>query len=164
MSRSDKELILGRFLQSIASEFDDILIDTPPSAGLLTLNALCAADSVLIPVQPEFFSLEGIVKIRETIETVRSRWNSRLRILGVLPTQVSNRRSLTGEVLEALKNELGSLLFDSIIHDNSAVTESSGHGQSVLDYDRSSRGAKDYMSASAEYLIRLQSNQSGCPT
>jgi chromosome partitioning protein len=115
----------------------------------------------LIPVQPEFFSLEGIVKIRETIETVRSRWNSRLEILGVLPTQVSHRRSLTGEVLEALRNELGELLFDSVIHDNSAVTESSGHGQSVLEYDRSSRGAKDYISASEEYMTRTLSSPTG---
>ncbi len=155
LSRSDKELILARFLQSLADEFDDILIDTPPSVGLLTLNALCASDAVLIPVQPEFFSLEGIVKIRETIETVRSRWNAKIEILGVLPTQVSNRRTLTAEVLEALKNELGDLLFDQAIHDNSAVTESSGHGKSVLDYDRSSRGAKDYLNAAQEYLSRL---------
>jgi len=156
LSRSDKELILSRFLQSLAEQYDDILIDTPPSVGLLTLNALCASDAVLIPVQPEFFSLEGIVKIRETIETVRGRWNSKLGILGVLPTQVSNRRTLTGEVLEALKNELGDLLFSQSIHDNSAVTESSGHGKSVLDYDRSSRGAKDYINAAHEYLKRLQ--------
>ena len=155
LSRSDKELILARFLQSLADEFDDILIDTPPSVGLLTLNALCASDAVLIPVQPEFFSLEGIVKIRETIETVRSRWNAKIEILGVLPTQVSNRRTLTAEVLEALKNELGDLLFDQAIHDNSSVTESSGHGKSVLDYDRSSRGAKDYLNAAQEYLSRL---------
>jgi chromosome partitioning protein len=160
MSRSDKEGILGRFLRSIASDFDDILIDTPPSVGLLTLNALCASDSVLIPVQPEFFSLEGIVKIRETIENVRSRWNSELSILGILPTQVSHRRSLTAEVLDALRNELGDLLFDSMIHDNSAVTESSGHATSVIDYDRGSRGAKDYLAAGEEYIRRTLSASS----
>jgi chromosome partitioning protein len=159
-SRADKEAILARFLQSIAHLFDDIIIDTPPSVGLLTLNALCASHFVLIPVQPEYFSLEGIVKIRETIGMVRDRWNQSIEILGVLPTQVSLRRTLTHDVLDALKNELGDLLFDSKIHDNAAVTESSGHARSVLDYDRSSRGAKDYIVASQEYLKRLNAKES----
>ena len=153
--RADKEAILSRFLSTLTSKFDDIIIDTPPSVGLLTLNAMCASDFVLIPVQPEFFSLEGIVKIRETIVHVRERWNPRLEILGVLPTQVSLRRSLTQDVLDALKTELGELLFDSRIHDNAAVTESSGHAQSVIAYDKSSRGAKDYITAGREYLDRL---------
>ncbi len=109
---------------------------------------------MIIPVQPEFFSLEGIVKIRESIEDVRGRWNSSLEILGVLPTQVSSRRKLTEEVLQALKTELGPILFKSQIHDNSAVTESSGHAQSVIEYDPSSRGAQDYLAAARELLQR----------
>jgi chromosome partitioning protein len=153
-SRSDREVILSRFLEYVRPSYDFILIDTPPSLNLLTLNALCASDHVLIPVQPEFFSLEGIVKIREAIEDVRKRWNEKLTILGILPTQVAARRKLTQEVLDALRVEMGGLLFDACIHENAAVTESSGHAQAVIDYDRASRGAKDYLAATEELMSK----------
>jgi len=153
-SRSDREQVLARFLETAAESYDFVLIDTPPSSNLLTLNALVASDRLLVPVQAEFFSLEGIVKIRQSIEEVRSRWNPRLAIMGVLLTQLSSRRKLSQDVIEALKGELGSLLFESAIHDNAAVAESSGHAQSVLEYDRSSRGAKDYAAAALEVLRR----------
>jgi chromosome partitioning protein len=154
-SRPDRELLLSRVLDTLKADYDFILIDTPPSLNLLTMNALCASDHVLIPVQPEFFSLEGIVKIRESIESVRERWNQKLTILGVLATQVSHRRKLTEEVLGALKQEMGEEFFAAMIHDNAAVTESSGHAQSVLAYDRGSRGAKDYLAASKELQNKL---------
>ncbi|MGK5085933.1 ParA family protein [Bdellovibrionota bacterium FG-2] len=155
MSRGDREMVLHRFLSALEDDYEFILIDTPPSLNLLTQNALCAAHYVLVPVQPEFFSLEGIVKIRDAIEDTRSRWNNKLSILGILATQVSHRRKLTQEVLDTLKTELGDLIFNSMIHDNSAVTESSGHATSVIRYDRSSRGAKDYLSAAVEIATRL---------
>jgi len=154
MPRSDKEQVLARFIDEVRGDYDYIFIDTPPSLNLLTLNALCASDRVLIPMQPEFFSLEGIVKIREAIENVRSRWNSQLAIGGVLATQVSPRRALTQEVLQALKTELGNLVFETQIHDNAAVTESTGHGVSVIEYDRSSRGAKEYLALAEEVIER----------
>jgi chromosome partitioning protein len=156
-SRPDRELVLSRFLKSIAEDYDYILIDTPPSLNLLTLNALCASDSVLIPIQPQFFSLEGIVKIRDAMNNVKERWNSKLAIEGVVASQVSQRRRLTSEVLQTLKDELGPVLFDSMIHDNAAVAESSGHAESVLTYDRSSRGAEDFL-AVAEELLRRNKN------
>ncbi len=155
-THSDREVILSRFFETIRDDYDFIILDTPPSLNLLTMNSLCASQYVLIPVQTEFFSLEGIVKIREAIEDVRSRWNSDIAILGVLPTQFSNRRKLTQEVIEALKRELGSQLFDAVIHDNAAIAESSGHAQSVLEYDRSSRGAQDYVLAAEEVLNRCE--------
>ena len=154
-SRTDKELVLSHFLNGLRSRYDYILIDTPPSLSLLTLNALCASDRVLVPVQPEFFGLEGIVKIRAAIEMVRERWNAGIAIVGVLPTQVSERRKLTTEVLDALKAELGPLLFDTQIHDNAAVTESSGQGTSVIEYRKSSRGAEEYTEAAMELMLRL---------
>jgi chromosome partitioning protein len=154
MNRSDKELALARFFGAIRAEYDYVLIDTPPSLNLLTLNALCASDRVLIPVQPEFFSLEGIVKIRGAIQDVRERWNPRLAILGVLATQVSPRRKLTGEVLDVLRGELGALFFETFIHDNAAVAESSGHARSVMEYDRGSRGAREYTAAAEELQAR----------
>jgi len=154
-SRPEKELVLAKFLAHLRPRYDVILIDTPPSMNLLTLNALCASQGVLIPVQPEFFSLEGILKIRQTITEVKAGWNPDLEIVGVLPTQVAPRRSLTGEVLEALRGELGELLFETRIHEAAAVTESSGHALSVFDYDRTSRGAKDYREAAEELAGRL---------
>ena len=155
-TRADREVVLARFLSTVSKNYDYVLIDTPPSLNLLTLNALCASNYILIPVQPEFFSLEGIVKVQETLDDIRTRWNAKLSIIGVLPTQVSERRKLTGEVIDALKAELGTLLFETAIHDNSAVAESSGHSRSVLDYDRSSRGAKDYLAAAQELVSRCE--------
>jgi chromosome partitioning protein len=155
-SRADRELVLSHFLNGVKAHYDFILIDTPPSLNLLTLNALCASDHVLVPVQPEFFSLEGIVKIRESIENVRERWNSKLSILGILLTQVAQRRKLTQEVIQTLRTEMSDLVLEAMVHENAAVTESSGHAQSVIEYDRGSRGAKDYLAAAKEILKRLE--------
>lgn len=154
-SRADKERVLAQFLIPIREEYDFILIDTPPSMGLLTVNALVASDYVLVPVQAEFFGLEGIVKIRESIENIRAQWNPRLEILGVTLTQLSARRRLTQDVRSVLAEELGEKLLATAIHDNAAVAESAGHGKSVIEYDRSSRGSKDYLSLATELLGRL---------
>jgi chromosome partitioning protein len=94
------------------------------------------------------------VKIRESLADIQSRWNSDLTIIGVLPTQVSQRRKLTQEVIDTLKAELGGILFETSIRDNAAVAESSGHAKSVLEYDRSSYGAQDYLAAAQELLQR----------
>jgi chromosome partitioning protein len=155
-SRPDREKVLSKFFESIQDQFDYVFIDTPPSLNLLTLNALCASDHVLIPMQTEFFSLEGIVKIQEAIENVQSRWNERLTIIGILATQVNRRRKLTMEVLDTLRDSLGDLVFEAIIHDNASVAESSGHAQSVFDYDRKSQGSKDYNQAAQELTKRCE--------
>ena len=155
MQRSDRERVLAHFLAAAAGNYDYVLIDTPPSLSLLTINALAASHGVLIPVQTEFFSLEGIVKIRRAIENVKDRWNADLELLGVLPTQVSSRRKLTQEVLEALAAELGDKLFATRIHESASVAESSGHARSVIDYDRQSKGSLDYQAAAEEVLQKV---------
>jgi chromosome partitioning protein len=143
-SRADKEIVLRQFLEPLRQDYDVALIDTPPSLSLLTLNALCASQGFLIPVQPEFFSLEGIVKIRGLADEIRSRWNPDLDLAGIIPTQVNSRRKLTQEILSLLSKEFGDRLIQPGIRENAAVTESSGHGRSVIEYDPDSNGAEDY--------------------
>jgi len=151
-SKPRRELMLAGWLGLIRHEYDFILIDTPPSLNLLTLNALCASDGVIVPVQPEFFSLEGIVKIRDSIADVRDRWNPNLTIRGIVVTQANMRRKLTGEVLSALKGEFEDRVFATLIRENSSVSESSGHGKSVLEYAPASHGAEDYGQLSREFI------------
>lgn len=155
-TRAEREAVLSRFLLNFAGHYDFVFIDTPPNLNLLTLNALCASDYVLIPVQPEFFSLEGILKIREFIDNIRERWNQRLKIIGILANQATFRRKLTREVLDILREQFGSTLFEAVIHDNSAVAESSGHAQSVIQYKRSSKGAQNFLAAATELAERCE--------
>ena len=154
-SRPDREKVLASFLRNFHGDYDLILIDTPPSVNLLTLNALAASDRVLIPVQPEFFSLEGIVKIRDTLQDVRTRFNPELELLGIIPSQVSLRRRLSAEVIAAIREEFGTLLLRGMIRDNVAVAESPGHAKSVLRYDRHGPAAEDFRALAEEVAGRL---------
>lgn len=149
-TRPDRERTLRNNLVWARGEYDFIIIDNPPSINLLTLNALTAASEVLIPVQTEFFSLEGIVKMQESIALVRDRWNSDLKISGIIPTQVDGRKKLTGEVLELLKKNFPDVMLESRIRDNSKLAESSGHGKTIFKYAPSSPGAEDYRSLADE--------------
>ncbi len=157
-SREERERVLSGWIDTLREEFDYILIDTPPSLNLLTLNALVAAHEVLVPAQPEFFSLEGLAKLRATIEGVRGRWNPTLRIGGIVVTQAQQRRKLYGEVLESLKAEFGDVIFATRIRENAAITESSGHARAVFDYAPKSIGAEDYLALAQEFLTREARN------
>lgn len=149
-TRSDRERTFKKNLAWAIGEYDFVIIDNPPSLNLLTINALTAATDVLIPVQTEFFSLEGILKMQESIGLVRERWNPELRIMGILPTQVDSRRRLTGEVLELLGRHFPSDLLKSRIRDNTKLAESSGHGKTIFKYAPSSPGAEDYRGLAEE--------------
>ncbi|MGE4232213.1 MAG: ParA family protein [Bacteriovoracia bacterium] len=153
-SRNDREFVLRNNLQWALGEYDYVFIDNPPSINLLTINALVAADRVLMPVQAEFFSLEGVFKMQETIEMVQTRWNSKLKVQGILPTQVDSRKKLTGEVIGLLSQNFPKSVFDTKIRENSKIAESSGHGKTIFNYAPGSAGAEDYRSLAEEILSK----------
>jgi chromosome partitioning protein len=153
-SRPDRERTLSNNLSWANGNYDFVIIDNPPSVNLLTLNALTAASEVVIPVQTEFFSLEGIVKMQETIQLVKERFNPKLKISGILPTQVDARKKLTSEVLALLKESFPTSLFAARIRENSKLAESTGHGSTIFNYAPTSAGAEDYRQLADEVLAQ----------
>lgn len=151
MTRENKEFVLSNALKEIRKDFDYVLIDNPPSLNLLTLNGLVAADGLLIPVQLEYFSLEGIVFLQRTIESLKMK-NPKLNLVGIIPNMFDERRKLNGEVLELLKKEFGDKVFQTSIHDSVKIAESTGHGQSIMAYAPLSRAAEEYLSLAKEVL------------
>ena len=137
------------------NEYDYILIDCSPSLGLITVNALTASDSVIIPVQCEFFALEGIAKLLNTIKIIKSKLNPQLKIEGFLLTMFDNRLRLSNQVYEEVKRHFGDLVFNTVIARNVRLSEAPSHGVSVLEYDPSSKGARNYRDLAKE-LIRRQ--------
>ena len=155
LNMEQRELLLKRLLQPIRDEYDYILIDCSPSLGLITVNALTASDSVIIPVQCEFFALEGIAKLLNTIKIIKSKLNPALKIEGFLLTMFNNRLRLSNQVYEEVKRHFGDLVFNTVISRNVRLSEAPSHGLSVLDYDPHSKGARNY-SALAQELIKRQ--------
>ena len=151
-----KEKRLTLAIESVASDYDYILIDCPPSLNMLTLNALVAADGVLIPIQTEYYALEGLSALLGTIEQVRSARNPQLGIEGILRTMHDPRNNLANEVSAQLITHFGDKVFRTIIPRNVRVAEAPSHGQPVLLYDKSSRGAVSYMALAAEMARRHQ--------
>lgn len=132
--------------------FDHILIDCPPSLGLITLNALVAADAVLIPVQAEYLALEGISQILDTLERVREALNPELGIAGVLMTMYDERTNLAKQVVEEVREVFGDQVYDTVIPRNIRLGEAPSHGMAIFQYDKHSRGAEAYLSLAKEYL------------
>ena len=143
-----------KVLDQVRDEFDYILIDCSPSLGLITVNALTASDSVIIPVQCEFFALEGIAKLLNTIKIIKSKLNPALKIEGFLLTMFDNRLRLSNQVYEEVKRHFGDLVFNTVIARNVRLSEAPSHGVSVLEYDPSSRGAKQYTALAKELIAR----------
>lgn len=150
-----RENILKRVLAPLKDEYDYILIDCSPSLGLITINALTASDSIIIPVQCEFFALEGIAKLLNTIKIIKSNLNPALRIEGFLLTMFDGRLRLSSQVHDEVRRHFGDLVFNTVISRNVRLSEAPSHGMSVLEYDRNSKGAKNYMNLAKE-LIRRQ--------
>lgn len=153
----NREQILKRLLQQVREEYDYILIDCSPSLGLITVNALTASDSVIIPVQCEFFALEGIAKLLNTIKIIKSKLNPSLKIEGFLLTMFDNRLRLSNQVYEEVKRHFGDLVFNTVISRNVRLSEAPSHGMSVLDYDPQSKGAQNYTSLAKEVIQRSNS-------
>jgi len=146
----EREFRLKQILAGISPRFDYILIDTPPSMNILTINALAAADGVIIPVQCEYYALEGLTGLLETINKIQEKINPNLTIKGVLRTMFDVRNSLAGEVAGQLKRHFGNKLFWTFIPRNVRLAEAPSFGLSALAYDRNCLGAKAYMSLAKE--------------
>jgi chromosome partitioning protein len=149
-----RERSLQKALKEVQDDYDFVFIDTPPSLGLLTLNALVAADAVLIPMQCEYYALEGLGQLVATIEMVKSRLNPRLEIEGILLCMYDPRQNLTGQVDAEVRGHFDGAVFDTVIPRNVRLSESPSFGQPILLYDVSSRGAQSYLALAKEYLKR----------
>jgi chromosome partitioning protein len=145
-----REFRLRDLLAPVAGEFDFIFIDCPPSLGLLTLNALVAADSVLIPLQCEFFALAGVSELLSTVNRVRASFNPRLEIEGIVFTMVDERTNLTTQVMEDVRKNFPGMVFRSVIPRNVRLAEAPSFGKPILLYDVRSRGAEAYLSLTRE--------------
>ena len=150
-----RESRLKKSLKTLNQDYDYIIIDCPPSLGLLTLNALTAADSVLVPIQCEYYALEGLGQLMNTIELVRKNLNSDLRIEGVLMTMYDARTNLSEQVIDEVKGYFSELVFETIIPRNVRLSEAPSFGKPILDYSSSSKGAAAYRKL-AEEVISLE--------
>ena len=149
-----REIILKNALSPIIDIYDYILIDCPPSLSLLTLNALTAANSVLIPVQCEYYALEGLGKLLNTINIVKKHYNKNLIVEGVLLTMFDSRLRLSHQVAEEVKKYFGDKVFNTIIHRNVRISEAPSYGKPIIFYDAVSSGAKNYMALASEIIER----------
>jgi len=147
-----REFRLREKLAPLRESYPYILIDCPPALDLLTLNALVAADSVLVPIQCEFFALEGISELMDTIERIRSAFSHSLQVEGILLTMFDDRTNLTKQVEADLKNFFGKKVFDTVIPRSIRLAEAPSHGQPILSYDLRSRGAESYIRLAKELL------------
>lgn len=159
MSADAREQRLKRALAPVAANYDFILIDCPPALSLLTLNALTAADSVIVPMQCEYYALEGISALLDTIEAIRGNLNPKLEIEGVLRTMFDVRNNLANAVSAELIEHFGDRVFRTIVPRNVRLAEAPSHGQSIVGYDRGSRGGIAYLGLAGEVLRRQRERE-----
>lgn len=153
VSQLQREHMLKKAASSSTHDF--VLIDCPPSLGLLTINALTAADSILMPVQAEYYALEGLSQLLSVVQEVRGGLNSDLSILGVVLTMYDSRTSLSGQVRDELKKHFGDSLFETVIPRNIRLAEAPSYGKTILDHDKWSKGARAYKALTKEVLNRV---------
>lgn len=151
---ADKEKILGSCLNQVKDTYDFILIDCPPSLNILTINALTAADTVLVPIQCEYYALEGLNQVLQTIDLVKRKLNPSLELEGVVLTMYDARTNLSVEVVESVKQNLNRTIYNTIIPRNVRLAEAPSHGMSINLYDSRSTGAESYRLLAAEVMSR----------
>ncbi len=152
VDKDNREYMLKEALKDLGDRYDFVLIDCAPSLGLLTLNALTAADSVMIPIQCEYFALEGLGKLLNTVKSVQKIHNYDLDIEGMLLTMYDSRLRLSNQVVEEVKKHFADMVFDTIIQRNVRLSEAPSYGESIIKYDASSKGATNYLNLANEIL------------
>lgn len=152
ISAPNREQMMRHTLAGIVDDYDFIIIDCSPSLGLITVNALTASDSVIVPVQCEYFALEGLGKLLNTIKIVQSRLNTNLAIEGILLTMFDSRLRLANQVVEEVKMHFQQMVFNTIIHRNTRLGEAPSHGESIIMHDASCKGSVNYLNLAREIL------------
>src|SRR5215213_8220801 len=148
----NREMVLKKLIEALRDNYDFIIVDCSPSLGLITVNALTAADSVIVPVQCEFFALEGLGKLLNTIKIVQSRLNTDLQIEGILMTMYDGRLRLSNQVVSEVRRHFDSMVFNTIIHRNTRLSEAPSVGKPVILYDSDSKGSNNYLNLAKEVL------------
>ena len=156
VNEEDREQMMKNALSEIVNDFDYIIIDCAPSLGVLTLNSLTAADSLIIPIQCEYFALEGLGKLLNTVKIVQKRLNPELTIEGLLLTMYDTRLRLSNQVVEEVKTHFQDLVFKTIIHRNVTLGESPSYGETIIIHDATSKGAINYLNLASEILENEQ--------
>lgn len=156
VNEENREQMMKNALADIVNEFDYIIIDCAPSLGILTLNSLTAADSLIIPIQCEYFALEGLGKLLNTVKIVQKRLNPELTIEGLLLTMYDTRLRLSNQVVEEVKTHFQDLVFKTIIHRNVTLGESPSYGETIIIHDATSKGAINYLNLASEILENEQ--------
>ncbi len=154
VDKDEREYMLKKAVQDVKDDYDFILIDCAPSLGLLTLNALTAADSVLIPIQCEYFALEGLGKLLNTIKSVQKIHNAELDYEGLLLTMYDSRLRLSNQVVEEVQKHFNDMVFQTIIQRNVRLSEAPSYGESIINYDAGSKGASNYLSLAEEIITK----------
>lgn len=147
-----REQFLKKALESVRDEFDYILIDAPPALGMITINIMTASDSVLIPIQCEYYALEGLSQLMSTIRKIKKSYNKKIEIEGVLATMYDGRTNLSIQVLDEVKKYFPELVYKSIIPRNVRLSEAPSFGEPIIKYDRTSKGADAYISLAKEVI------------
>ena len=156
VSTISREVRLRSVLEEVREAYDYIIIDCPPSLGLLTLNALSAADTVLVPIQCEYYALEGLGQLTNTINLVKKHLNSKLVLEGVLLTMYDSRTNLSAQVAEEVRKHFGSKVFKAVIPRNVRLSEAPSYGQPIITYDERSKGAETYRELAKEVIANEQ--------
>lgn len=154
LNLENREKVIKSILEPLKEEYDYILIDCSPSLGLITVNSLTAADSVIIPVQCEYFALEGISKLLNTIKIIKSKLNPKLEIEGFLLTMYDSRLRLANQIYDEVKRHFQELVFKTVIQRNVKLSESPSHGLPVILYDADSTGAKNHLALAKEIITK----------